>query len=263
MRLTLVGTGTAAPEPERACSAYLLQSGDTALLLDCGPGTLGRMARFGLPWHRIDHVVLSHFHNDHIGDLPALFFALKWGVRERRTSPLSVWAPHGIQERLRAMQAAFGDHLADPGFPVLVREIGPGDRAEVGHFSLAAASTPHTPESLAFRLQEREAGGDEGGGRPVVAYTGDTGPSDDVARFLSGAEILIAECSLPDDQPLEIHLTPTSLAAMAAIARPARLVVTHVYPWLDALDVVGLVRSAGWEGAMVRAEDGLAFDLSR
>lgn len=258
MRATLVGTGSAAPEPRRACSAYLVELGETRMLLDCGSGSVHHLARFGLPWERIDHLVLSHFHNDHTGDVPALFFALKWGTRERRTAPLTLWAPHGIQERLRAMQAAFGDHLADPGFPVLVREIAPGDEVRAGNFTLRATHTPHTPESLAFRV---EAAGSAEGRGASLGYTGDTGPSDDVARFLSGVDVLVAECSLPDGEAIDTHLTPSRLAAMAAIARPRRLVVTHVYPWLEERGVMRLLRDAGWNGDSLRAEDGLALDV--
>ncbi len=261
MRLTLVGSGTAAPEPTRACSAYFVEEGDTRLLMDCGPGAVGSMARLGLDWQGIDHVAISHFHNDHTGDLPALLFALKWGVRQRRSAPLTVLAPRGIQERLRAMEAAFGDHVADPGFPLLVREIGAGDPVVIGRLEITAAETPHTPESLAFRVRPAPAA-DHGGDEQVgVGYTGDTGPSDDVGRFLAGVDLLLAECSLPDDEAIDIHLTPTRLAALAGVARPRRLVVTHVYPWLGERDVVRLVREAGWTGETVRAEDGRAFEI--
>lgn len=220
--------------------------------MDCGAGVVHGMARLGLDWPRLDHLLISHFHNDHIGDIPMLFFALKWGVVERRTTPLTVWAPRGIQGRLRAMAAAFGDHVADPGFPVVVRQVAPGDRFEVGAIAVTAASTPHTDESLAYRL-EHDAG--------VLGYTGDTGPSVEVARFLAGCDLLVAECSLPDDAAMATHLTPSSLAAMAAEARPDRVVVAHVYPQLEALDPLARIREAGWEGELIRARDGLRLSL--
>lgn len=253
MKVTIIGSGTAAPEPERVCSGYWLEAGSARVLLDCGPGVVHGMARRGLPWQRLDHVLVTHFHNDHTGDIPMLFFALKWGVAERRTTPLTLWAPHGIHERLRAMTAAFGDHVADPGFPVRVCEVSDGDPFAVGDLTVRAAATPHTDSSYAYRIQA-----DDG---PVLGYTGDTGPSVEVARFLAGCDVLIAECSLPDDQAMATHLTPSSLAAMAVEASPGRLVVTHVYPQLAALDPVARVREAGWTGEVVRARDGLEIDV--
>lgn len=252
MKLTVVGSGTAAPTAERVCSGYWLEAGDDRLLLDCGAGVVHGMARLGLPWAEIDHLLVTHFHNDHTGDVPMLLFALKHGVRPKRAKPLTIWAPHGIGERLKAMEAAFGDHVADPGFPLLVREVQPGEAFAVAGLTVRAAATPHTDESLAYRLE---------GPAGTLGYTGDTGPSDEVAAFMEGADVLVAECSLPDDLAIETHLSPSSLAAMAGRAAPGQLVITHVYPQLDSLDPVALVREAGWAGDVVRAVDGLTLEL--
>ena len=252
MELTVVGSGTAAPEPERVCSAFFITAGGTRVLVDCGPGAVHHLARFTLPWQRLDHLVISHFHNDHIGDLPMLMFALKWGLEQRRTAPLSVWAPPGIQGLLAGMAGIFGDHVTDPGFPLHVHEIAPGHDGPLGRgLSLAATATPHTDHSLALRFQARRAG--------TIGYTGDTGPSHDVALFLAGVDLLIAECSFPDDLAMDSHLTPSSLAGMAHTARPGRLMVSHVYPQLDRHDVAALIAAAGWDGPVVRAKDGMAL----
>lgn len=248
MQLTVVGSGTAAPERDRVGSGFWVEADGTHILLDCGPGTVHRMAELQLPWAELDHVLISHFHTDHIADLPVLLFALKWGVAERRTTPLTIWAPHGIRERIRAMAAAFGDHMDDPGFPLIIREVEPGDSFTAGSTRVAAGRTRHTDHSLAFRVQHDGA---------TLGFTGDTGPSDEVATFLGGCDVLIAECSLPDALAKDTHLTPSSLAALAHTAAPRRLVVTHVYPPLDALDPLARLRDAGWNGEAVRARDGL------
>ena len=252
MKLTIAGSGTAAPERNRVCSGYLAEHRGVRILLDCGAGVVQTMARLGLPWDAVDHLLITHFHPDHTADIHMLLFALKHGVTEKRTAPLTVWAPHGIQERLRAMEAAFGDHVADPGFPLLVREVAPGDAFDVAGLGVRATATPHTPESLAYRLHD---------GPVSLGYTGDTGPSEEVGRFMEGVDVLIAECSLPDDMAIPVHLSPSSLAGLANLAAPGRLVVTHVYPSLEVLDPVARVRQAGWNGETVRAEDGLVLEL--
>ena len=251
MRLTIVGSGTAAPTPERVCSGYWVEAGDERLLLDCGAGVVHGMARLGLPWPELDHLLITHFHNDHIGDIPMLLFALKWGVEGGRTDPLTIWAPHGIGERLRAMEAAFGDHVADPGFPVVIREAVPEDTFEIGPLTVRVASTRHTDASLAYRLEDADG---------ALGYTGDTGPSEPLASFMADVDVLIAECSLPDELAIETHLSPSSLAVLAAGAAPGRLVVTHVYPPLEALGPVARVRAAGWDGDAVRAQDGMVLE---
>lgn len=250
MRVTVAGSGTAAPEPDRVCSGYFVRAGGSRLLMDCGPGVVHHLARFGLAWAGIDHLLITHFHNDHIGDIPMLLFAMKWGVPEARTRPLTLWGPAGLRQRLRSMAVAFGDHVADPGFPVDVREVEPGQGGVMDDVGFQTVKTPHTDESMAFRLEHDGV---------AIGYTGDTGYSDAVAHFLVGVHVMIAECSLPDDEAIDTHLTPSRLAAMATAADPGRLLVTHVYPQLARQDVAGLLREAGWTGTTVRAEDGLAL----
>lgn len=255
MRLTVAGCGTAAPEPDRVCSGYFLEHAETRVLLDCGPGVVHHLARFALPWRALDHVAITHFHNDHLGDLPMLLFALKWGAERRRTAPLTVWGPAGLRARLAALAEGLGDHVADPGFPLDVREIAPGAAARLApDVELLAAKTPHTDESLAFRVRAD---------RRVLGYTGDTGPSAEVASFLAGSDVLIAECSLPDDDAIATHLSPSTVAALARDAGPGRLLVAHVYPWLEPRDPLRLIAEAGWRGPIERARDGLRVDMGR
>jgi ribonuclease BN (tRNA processing enzyme) len=253
MRLTCIGTGTAAPEPDRVCSGFLLETGRLRMLLDCGPGVVHGMARLEVDWRGITHLVLTHFHNDHIGDVPMLFFAWKHGMRPARRDPLTVIGPVGTRRLLERMADVFGGHLRDADFEVTVDEIGAGeDRRLAGSVRLRSAKTRHTEESLGYRL--------EADGR-AFCYTGDTGVSSDVAAFAQGTDTLLTECSLPDDERLEIHLSPTGVAEMARIAAPARLLLTHVYPQLDRETLPQLIQQAGWHGAVILPGDGDRFEL--
>lgn len=253
-RLVVVGCGTVVPEPDRACSCYYLELGGIRALLDCGSGALQPLARLGLPWARLTHVLLSHFHVDHIGAVPGLIFALKYGVAPpRRGMPLEIWGPPGTKALFRRLAAVLGDWLLDPGFPLSVREIGPGETVGLGDVGLSAHKTPHTPESQAVRL--------ESGGHSVT-YTGDTGPEGDLAAFARGSRLLVCECSLPDDEVGDNHLSPGRVARLAVSADPERLLLTHVYPHLRLReDVRRLVHSAGYLGAVDIAHEGWTFDF--
>ena len=113
---------------------------------------------------------------------------------------------------------------------------------------------PHTPESLALRL-ETESGG------TALVYTGDTGPDEDLADFCRDANLLIAECSLPDDLG-DNHLSPSRVARLARRAGARRLVATHVYPqFRHSADVAALISTAGYEGAVQLAREGLTIEL--
>ncbi len=249
MRLTVIGSGTVVPDPERTCASFYLEAGPARILLDCGPGATHHMARFGVPWASLTHVAVTHFHTDHIGDLPFLFFALKHGLAQPRTEPLTLLGPAGTMERMRALADAFGSYVLSPGVRLNTRELGSGHEAELAPgVLLRAHKTRHTDESLAYRVEAHAA---------AVAYTGDTGPDDDLAGWLAGADLLVTECSLPDTLGFAEHMTPSGVAALARTARPRRLLLTHMYPQLDRRAVPALVRAAGWEGEVLTAEDGL------
>lgn len=247
MRLVTVGTGTVVPDPERASACHWLEHGETRLLLDCGAGALQGLARCRLAWSDLDHLIISHFHADHIGEIPSLIFALRHALETPRQAPLEVWGPAGSERLFNAWADALGPWLLEPGFDVAIHELQPGEPANVGALILQVNSTPHTEESLALRF---EADGS------VFCYTGDTGPSEELAAFFQGADLLLAECSLPDELVADNHLSPTSLARLAKGAGVMRVAITHVYPQLRRLDAPELIRQAGYSGEIIAVSDG-------
>lgn len=253
MDLTIVGSGTAAPDGERVSAAVHIGAGPVSLLLDCGSGAVHRMAGLGIEWDRLTHVALTHFHTDHVGDLPMLLFALKYAIPAPRREPLTVLTPPGGRQWFDRLAAAFGEYIRNPGFELDVRELAPGESLELeGALRIATRKTPHTAESIAYRV---DAVGWSAG------YTGDTGEDPGQAAFFQGVDVLVAECSLPDELAIDMHLTPSRVAALARGAQPGHLIVSHIYPQLEGRDVAGLVRAAGWEGRTTVARDGLRIPL--
>ncbi len=252
MRLTVVGCGTAAPDAERVGSGYLVEHDDLRLLLDCGPGVLHRMAEFKLDWPALTHLALTHFHVDHIGDLSALFFAWKYGQASPRDTPLTVIGPVGLKTLIDELPNALGGHIRDPGFPLSLVEVRDGTDVDLSDARLRVAATRHTSDSVAYRV--------EANGR-TIGYTGDTGPDPELGRFFAGVDLLVAECSLPDEIGIPVHLTPTSVAELAMAAEPGTLLLTHVYPQLDRRRLVHLVASAGWSGRTSIAHDGVSVEI--
>lgn len=256
-RVVVVGSGTVVPEGDRGGSSYFVHLGKVGVLLDCGPGAVQGLARLSLPWSELRHLVLSHFHADHLGALPGLLFGLKHGVLPPRTRrPLDVWGPPGTRATFERLEAALGEFVLDPGFPVEVHELEPDDEVRLDdHLRLRTHKTPHTDESQAVRLD-----GETGS----VGYSGDSGPSATLGPFMEDTDVLICECSLPDPEVGDNHLSPRRVAPIAVAARPGVLLLTHIYPHFRAgHDVVGLVRQAGYtEGEVELAFDGWERQLS-
>ena len=253
--LIVAGCGTVVPEGDRAASSYWVSMAGARVLFDCGPGAVQALARLELPWHGLTDLVLSHFHADHVGALPGLFFAFRHGLEAPRTRPLHVWGPAGTRRFLERLAGAYGAFVLDPGFPVRIEEVAPGKaRALPGGALLEAHKTPHTGESVAWRLDGPAAG---------FGYSGDTGPSAELGPFMRGVGALVCECSLDDAEATDNHLSPGRVAAVAAAARPGRLVLTHVYPHFRRRnDVARLVAEAGYKGETCLAREGLRVTLT-
>jgi ribonuclease BN (tRNA processing enzyme) len=211
-----------------------------------------RMGETGANWLGITHLAITHFHPDHTLDLTTLMFAWKYGTLPPRTAPLTILGPVGVGNVIERFAAIYGDTVRAPGFPVTVRELVPGERVELGDgVMLEAHKVPHTAESVAYSVER-------GGAR--IVFTGDTGFDTTVAEWASGCDLLLAECSLPEQLAVASHLTPAQVGVMAEVAEPARLVLTHFYPPVledDILEIIAL----RYSGEVVLAADGWSTEI--
>jgi len=254
VELITVGTGTVAPSAKRTAPCHWLQRGTASLLLDCGPGSLHRLASLGLPWSGITHVVLTHFHPDHFAEVPMLVYALKYTTVPARTEPLVLLGPPGVVRLVKSLAQGYGNWLLDPGYPIAILDVQPGEPFPIdGELSLETFPVPHTAESVALALTAPE-------GRLV--YTGDTGPSAELARWASGCDLLLAECSLPESMAMDGHLTPERAGDLAREAAAKRLVLTHFYPPVENSDPARLAATR-FSGKVVAANDGDRFTIGR
>lgn len=255
MRVTVIGSGTLLPNDRRRSPAHLVEYGGQRILLDCGPGSVHGLDRYGREWRAISHVAITHFHTDHTGDLPALLWAWTHGADSWHGTRRTVVGPRGIRKVLEAMSAAYGDYVLEPGSPLEVVELEPGGCRTLGSgaIGIRAHRTVHTSESLAFRLD---------GGGCAVGYTGDTGAHPPLGSFFSGVDLLISECSVPDGSPHCNHLSPSQVADLALAAGARRLVLTHMYPTVDPDEAVAVIRAAGFAGGVDVGTDGLVRQLT-
>jgi ribonuclease BN (tRNA processing enzyme) len=251
MRLTVLGTGTIAFSSARSCAGYYVEAGAARILMDCGAGTTRRLAELGIAWQRITHVVLTHFHIDHHADLPSILFAWKYGQLPTRSDPIQVIGPEGTTELLARLASAYGEWVTAPGYEVRITELAPGAQVDLQGATLACTKVPHTPESVAYSIVE--------GGRRLV-YSGDTGFDPLFAEWAKGCDLLVLECSLPEHMAIVEHLTPQQCGELARLAGPRQLVLTHLYPPVEGVDIAAIV-AANYSGPTVVAHDGWRAEL--
>src|SRR5579875_3203130 len=90
-RLTIAGSSSSIPRPDRACSSYLVDNGDVPIVMDLGTGAFANLRRY-VDYDRLGAVVISHMHADHFLDLIPLRYALRYGSR-RPHAKLKVYLP--------------------------------------------------------------------------------------------------------------------------------------------------------------------------
>jgi ribonuclease BN (tRNA processing enzyme) len=252
MRITTIGTGTAAPHANRAQSGTLIEVGDVRLLVDCGSAVVLRMAELGLAWQQITHVAITHFHADHTSDLATLIYGWRYGQLPPRAEPVELIGPPGFAALMGSFKAALGEGLLDAPPPITIRELAMGMAHSLADdVTLSRFKVPHTDESVAYSVSGR--------GRRIV-ITGDTGFEPGLGVWAEGCDVLLCECSLPDALALPTHLTPRQCGAIAAIAQPKRLVLTHFYPPVEAEDIEAQV-AEHFGGPVIRCHDGWSLDL--
>lgn len=252
--VTTVGTGTIALTPSRVRAGHLVESGQVRLLLDCGSGVTQRLTELAIPWMEITHVALTHFHIDHVGDLPTLIFAWRHGALPARTAPLEIIGPAGTSALLDRLAAAWGQWVTNPGFTITVREMIPGDTLPLApDVSISCCKVPHTEESMAYSVEHADA---------RIVYSGDTGYDEGFSDWAAGCDLLLCECSLPAEMAIPEHLTPQQCADVARRARPKLMALTHLYPPLDRLDVLAIIRET-YNGSVAVATDGWRWTSQR
>lgn len=256
MKLVVLGSGTSVPHPRRTSSAHWIDARGHTLLLDPSATAAHRCAQEGLDWSQLDAVWVSHFHLDHVGGLAPFLFGTRHApqTRERR-KPLRVFGPRGTEKLLRAFDAVADYKLFAQPFPVEVREVAPRDEFEIlPSLSARALSTPHTHESLAVRLEDADGA--------TLAYTSDTGYTEALADFARGVDLLLMECSFFRSKPIETHLELADAMRLARLAEPERVVLSHLYPEWDELDLTAEARKL-WDGETIEARDGLRLEVKR
>ena len=248
MKLTVLGSGTFLPHPERNSSGYLVELEHTSLLLDCGTGTTWAMARLGRDFRAIEHILLTHLHPDHTADLVPMLFARRYAPAGGGGRDLRVWGPEGVKRLFAGLGTAWGEWVEPVGLEVIEGDWFP---VQMGDARVDGFPTRHTEGSRGYRIEQHGK---------VLVYTGDTDLCDDVIEAARGAGLLLIECSFPDERKASGHLTPSEVANVVQDASPARVVITHLYPELDAHHAAETIsRATGVE--VIAARDGLEIDL--
>lgn len=242
---TVLGSGTCAVTQERSCAGYALRCQDQLYMLDMGFGTLRRMTQATIDYREIDAVLITHEHLDHSGDLVPFLMALHHTPGFIRRKPLTIIGPSGFYKFLKACRALYGNWvLESEGFDLSVHEMS-NDRLDINKCTIKAYTMHHSRPTIGYRIEYREC---------VLAYSGDTGACANLISLNQDADLAVLECSFPDQKSTEYHLTPEQAGTFAAKSGCKHLLLTHLYPMMDSVDIKTIVKKH-YKGSVTIAED--------
>ncbi len=247
MRLTVCGSAGSYGSPGRACSSYLLQSDEANVVLDCGNGSFSNLSTVIDPG-KIDAVLISHSHHDHVVDLASFFHFLRF-------------VPSAFRRKIKLIASASTLSSFDTIFALEFESVfdlvtvNPQSLTTLGDFHMTFFDTSHMDGSLAIRIVGLDGN--------CVVYTGDAGPSSELAHFSHGANLLIGECTWihrPARVGSGLHHDAFELGELAKLANVDSVMVTHVaYPG-DPIDASALVKGH-FGGNVITAIDNLSIQL--
>lgn len=248
----ILGSGTAIPTPRRANTGLVLAVDGDVTLIDPGPGSLKRACDAGFPVETIRRVLLTHHHVDHCLDVIALLFARKNPVLAEMCEPLEILGGKGTIDLLERFRHVFGGWVTLPEGQLAVRELEPGPFRLSDQVEGRASAMAHTPASLGYRLSTRNGSS--------VAFSGDTEPCDGALEIGRDTDHYLIEAAMPDDQPVQGHLTPRLAAELVQRSGARHLILTHFYPPVD-VEMARAVAKQCFAGPVTIAEDGLRVQL--
>jgi len=249
MQLTVLGAGTCLPFTGFSAPGYLLELSEDTLLLDAGPGTLGRIAGHDFDYRDLRFILITHLHPDHTLDLLTIIQAFGATPGWTRTDELSLIGCTGLKGFIERQLDIFQD-IGPETFSLNVIEMDAGS-LRFPNWTLTSALTGHTKSSLAFRV--------EADNRSIV-YTGDVAKPEGLVDLCRDADLLICECSFPNNDHSEDHLNAAQVGRLAHACSVKGVLLTHLYPLAIHADVVGQVQQH-FSGRVEKARDGLIIAL--
>lgn len=268
--VVLLGTGTPRPDPQAAGPATAILVGQRVFLVDAGPGVMRQIAAAGLPITGVTALFVTHLHSDHTLGYPDLVLT-SW-VMGRRT-PLQAYGPAGLDRMTRHLLEAWSEDIdirihgleraSTAGYRVHVHEIRPGVIYDSGGVRVTAIPVEHGtwPQAFGYRFDTPDRS---------ITISGDTRPSERLARAAAGTDVLIHEVYPASRVAVEprpggehwpeylktFHTSDEELGALAARIGPKLLILIHVVRRGATDDeLLAGVRKGGFSGRVVIGKD--------
>ncbi len=240
--ITLLGTGTCQIEPERRASSVLVELESLRVLFDCGHGVVQRLLEAGIQHHEIEHIVLSHFHPDHVSDIVPFLQAGAWSKRNPRTTNVHIYGPEGVREIIHGLVQVFGEKaIRQPSYEIIVHEITEERFTIDGHTFDFVSLPPAGNHGLRFEWHGKQ-----------YAVTGDSYFHENEIRFLHEVDMGIIDSG---------HIEDEEIVQLAVASQAKVIVCSHLYREIDAGHLQVEAESREYKGTIIVGRDLMSFVL--
>ena len=242
MQLRFVGCGDALGSGGRYNTCFHVTGRNVNFLIDCGASSLPALKRLGIARDDIDLILITHFHGDHFAGLPFLLLDAQF---TRRTRPLVIAGPEGIETRLKQLMEALFENSSKTKqrFDLSVVALNPLETRSFDATKVTPFPVVHGESGGPFLAYRVEAEG------RVIAYSADTEWTDNLVPLAREADLFIAEAYFYD-RIVRNHLSLTTLEAHLPEINPKRLILTHMSDDMLAR-LPALAHAAAHDGMMV------------
>ncbi|MBX9776660.1 MAG: MBL fold metallo-hydrolase [Xanthobacteraceae bacterium] len=280
-RVTLIGTGTPVPRPDRFGPCTLVQAGGQTLLVDAGRGATMRLFQLGVPMGGIDVLFLTHYHSDHTSGVPDLWLT-GWlsSHYARRTKPMRVIGPVGAKVLMAKLAEAYAadikiriedEKLPPEGVATIVEEfdrdgvVYEADGVRVIAFEVDHGDVIKPCYGYRFEFQGRSA-----------VLSSDTRYNQNVIKYGRGADLLVHEVATARPELMSEayvqriighHTTPREAGLVFAETKPKLAAYTHLVfiatekiPPLTVTDLLAETRET-YGGPLQVGEDLMQFEI--
>jgi len=240
----ILGSGTGVPSLKRGSPGLVVVTEGSRILIDSGPGTLKRMLEVGLTYHDMDLLLYTHIHPDHVSDLVPFLFASKYSDLPRKKDLLCAGGPE-FRRYFNKIKKVYGSWIDSEFYQLTIKELSRRPLIFQG-LRISAKPMAHLPGSVGYRIEFKD-------GRSL-AISGDTDYCSHLVELASEVDLLILECSFPNDKKVEGHLTPSLAGRIALESRCKKLLLVHFYPVCDQANILEECREV-YSGEITLGED--------
>ena len=239
MKLTFLGTGTFFVQENRTSSAYLLEASGKKILVDCGPGTLYRLAQIGFKLTDLDAVFITHFHPDHTSDLFPLFMNFRlFDLFNPGNVPKfpQFFGPESTDKFLSDYSHLCQLPSYDNWKKISITEYCPTlNLAEivVKPFKVDHRAFGFSANAYSLRFESE--------GKTVV-FSGDCVDCQGVRDASQNADVFVCDTSSPKNEASPAHMDTLEVGDISQASHVKKLILTHFYPQNDHLDLVSQVK---------------------